>query len=96
VSDGPKHGRPIQLVERISCINEQKSPLFFLFVLPPQLVDGMDAAFDASFEASAELVNAASLFGIAARDKKSGLGGKPPPGLANSNGTYARALVESD
>ena len=52
VADGPKHGHPIQLVESISCINEQKSPLFFLFVLPPQLVDGMDAAFDASFEAS--------------------------------------------
>jgi hypothetical protein len=56
----------------------------------------MDAAADASFEASAELINAASLFGIAARDKKSDLCGKPPLGLANSNGTYARALAECD
>jgi hypothetical protein len=94
VSDGPEHGRPIQLVERISCINEQKSPLFFFFVLPPQLVDGMDAAFDASFEASTELIDAALLFGIAARDKKSGLCSKPPPGLTNSNGMSAWVLVK--
>jgi hypothetical protein len=95
LSDGPEHGRPIQLVERISCINEQqKSPLFFFFVLPPQLVNDVDDAFDTSFEASAELIDAASLFGIAARDKKSGLCGKPPPGLANSNGAYTGALVK--
>jgi hypothetical protein len=48
----------------------------------------MDAAFNASFEASAELIDAASLFGIAARNKKSGLCGKPPPGLANSNSQF--------
>jgi hypothetical protein len=96
MSDGPEHGRPIQLVESISCINEQESPLFFFFVLPPQLVDGVDAAFDASFKAGAELIDAELLFGIAATDKKSGLCGEPPPGLANSDGAYARALVKCD
>jgi hypothetical protein len=48
-------------------LNEQKSPLFFLLMLSPQLIDnGMDAAFDAAFEASTELVDAAKLFGFAA------------------------------
>jgi hypothetical protein len=94
VSDGPEHGRPIQLIESISCINEQKSPLFFFFVLPPQLVDGADAIIDASFEASAELIDATLLFGIAARDKKSGLCGEPLQDLANSDGADARALVK--
>jgi hypothetical protein len=92
-SDGPEPGLPIQLVERISCINEQKFPLFFFFVLPPQLVNGVDAAFDAGFKASAKLVDAASLLGFTAKDKKGGLSGKPPPGLANSNGAYAGSLV---
>ena len=47
VPDGPEHGRPIQLVERVSCVNEQKSPLLLFLVLPPELIDGVDAAFDA-------------------------------------------------
>ncbi len=95
VADGPEHGRPIHLVESISCINEQKSSLVFFFVLPPaQLINCLDAAFDASFQASAEQIDATSLLGIAARDKKSGLCGEPPPGFPNSNGAYAGALVK--
>jgi hypothetical protein len=27
----------------------QRAEIFFIFVLLPQLIDGMDAAFDASF-----------------------------------------------
>jgi hypothetical protein len=94
MSDGTKHGRPIQLVECILSINEQKSPLFFFFKPPPQLVNGMDATLDAGLQVSAELVYAAPLLCLAARNKKSGLCGKPSPGLANSNGAYARALVQ--
>jgi hypothetical protein len=67
VSDGPKHGRPIQLVESIGCINEKKSPFLLLLVLLPQLFDGVDAAFDAGLQASAELMDATLFFGIVAR-----------------------------
>jgi hypothetical protein len=94
VLDGPEHGRPIQLVERVSCVNEQKSPLLLFLMLPPELIDGVDAAFDAGLEASTELIDAASLFGLLARSEEGGLGGKPPPGLTNSDRAYAWALVQ--
>jgi hypothetical protein len=60
--DCPEHGHPIDLVECIGCIKEKKSPLFLLLVLLP----GMDATFDAGFHTSAELGDAAELFGITA------------------------------
>jgi hypothetical protein len=59
---------PIQLVECIGCINRQKSPLLFVFLmLLPQLSNGMDAAFNVGFQASAELMDATKFFGLAAR-----------------------------
>jgi hypothetical protein len=67
VSYGPQHGRTIKLVERIGCINKQKSPLLFFLMLLPQLFDGVDAAFDAGLQASAELMDATQFFSFRTR-----------------------------
>jgi hypothetical protein len=63
-----------------SCVNEKKSPLFLLLILHPELVNGMDATFDAGFQTSAELVDATELFRIR---QESGLGGQKRPSFSN-------------
>jgi hypothetical protein len=49
VPDRPKYGDPVQLVECVGSINEQKFSLFLFLMLLPELIDGMDSAFDACF-----------------------------------------------
>jgi hypothetical protein len=95
VPDVPEHGRPIQLnALAASTSRNPHSSSSSSCCLHSSSMAWMPPLLDASFEASAELIHATSLFGITARDKKSGLCGKPPPGLVNSNGAYTGALVK--
>jgi hypothetical protein len=51
ITNGLKHANSICLIDRISSINEKKSPIFICFALGPEFGDGMNAALDAGFKA---------------------------------------------
>jgi hypothetical protein len=64
MSNCPQHCNPILLIERIACVNEEKSPFFFHAVRLPHVIDGMNSTFDSRFQACTELVDTAGFFGF--------------------------------
>jgi hypothetical protein len=54
MSNCPQHCNPILLVERIACVNEEKSPFFFHAVRLPHVINGMNST-DSRFQAHTEL-----------------------------------------
>jgi len=57
MSNNPQHGCPIELIEGITGINEQKSPVFRSMVDIPGMLHEMNGTFNASRKAGTELVS---------------------------------------
>ena len=94
MTDDPQHHCAVDLVESVSCIDQEEAPLFFHLVGLPNLLHGMDSTFNSSLQAGTQLVSAAGFLRFLFCDKQDDLGYETTPYFSDANGTDAGHLVE--
>ena len=89
MADDPKHGCAVGFVESVAGVYLEEAKSGFHSMLFPEEPRRVNAAFDAGFEATAELVDAASFRCFVTRNGDDNLGKSAAPDLADANGTHA-------
>jgi len=94
MSNNPQHGCPIELIESIAGINEQKSPVSRSMADIPGMLHEMNGTFNASRKDGTELVSTTCFSGNRTGNLKNGLGKYPMPCVTNANGPDSRIFVQ--
>ena len=96
MANSPEHHHSFGHLKGIGAIVEKDSKIRFVSHLFPGLGDSMDGAFNASFEATAELIGATGLGGQVASCVDNNFGHEAAPDLTDANGANTRVFVKGD
>jgi len=95
VTHVPDRGHPTNEIEGIHCIGKKETEVWFRGHLFPELIDCMNASFDARLEAITELVITTSLSGNRTSKANHGFGHETTPELVNANWADTCFFVKS-
>lgn len=89
MTGSPEHRSAISHIEGIGGVHLQNAKLWVIGMFLPDFVSRVDAALDASFKATAELIGATGGGGFFTSDLDHSFGHEAAPDLTNSNGSSA-------
>ena len=94
--DGPQHFRPILLIERVFCINDEEALVFLLGVLLPKEAHCMYASIDPCLHPSTQLICPACLIFFLYCHLQQTLLHQPLASFSHPHGLQSRILIDYD